>query len=75
MSSNELEASLRLDGELDARFLMLCTPQLEQAHRALQARSHHCLRLSCTGLYVSLASDALLQRTWSLLELAGAQKT
>lgn len=41
MSSNELEASLRLDGELDARFLMLCTPQLEQAHRALQARSHH----------------------------------
>ena len=46
VSSDELEASLHLDGELDARFLMLCTPQLQQAHRALQARAHLCLPLN-----------------------------
>ncbi|KAK9901211.1 hypothetical protein WJX75_000422 [Coccomyxa subellipsoidea] len=32
-----LESSLAIENELDARFLLLCTPQLEQARHALQA--------------------------------------
>jgi len=39
VASDALERSLRLEGELDVRFLLLCTPQLEQARQALLVRA------------------------------------
>lgn len=48
-----LESSLAIENELDARFLLLCTPQLEQARHALQA---------CALLFLFLAPA-----TWHLL--------
>ena len=33
------ERSVRVEGELDARFLLLCCPGLEQARQALQVRA------------------------------------
>lgn len=35
VAGDALERSLRVEGELDARFLLLCTPQLEHARQAL----------------------------------------